>query len=83
MGIRFRKSFGIGPFRTTLTHRGVTNSVGAKGLRYSKTTRYSNIGGGNQGPSGNPEIPQSSNGKPILGFFILAGIVYVVFKLLF
>lgn len=33
MGFYFRKSFGKGPFRTTLSNRGVSISVGGKGGR--------------------------------------------------
>lgn len=35
MGFRFRKSFKIGPFRTTLSKSGVSSSVGFKGFRYT------------------------------------------------
>lgn len=35
--ISFRKSFRVGPFRSTLSHRGITNSVGAGGLRISES----------------------------------------------
>ena len=36
MGFRFRKSFGKGPFRVTVSKSGIGYSVGAKGLRYTK-----------------------------------------------
>jgi hypothetical protein len=33
MGWRFRKAFGFGPLRFTLTHRGISRSVGVPGFR--------------------------------------------------
>jgi len=36
MGFRFRKSFGKGPFRVTVSKSGVGYSVGGKGFRYTK-----------------------------------------------
>lgn len=36
MGLRFRKSFGSGPFRATVSKSGVGWSVGGKGYRYTK-----------------------------------------------
>ena len=36
MGFRFRKSFGKGPFRVTVSKSGVGYSVGTKGFRYTK-----------------------------------------------
>jgi hypothetical protein len=33
MRISFRKSFKLGPFRTTISNRGITNSVGGGGFR--------------------------------------------------
>ena len=38
MGLNFRKSFGSGPFRVTLSKKGVSASVGVKGARISKST---------------------------------------------
>src|SRR5262245_8253033 len=35
MGFRFRKSFGSGPFRLTLSKRGISTSAGVKGARVS------------------------------------------------
>jgi hypothetical protein len=37
MSFSFRKSFKAGPFRTTITHRGITNSVSAGGIRVGPT----------------------------------------------
>lgn len=37
MGWRFRKSIGFGPFRTTLSQRGVGNSIGFLGFRFGET----------------------------------------------
>lgn len=36
MGMRFRKSFGKGPFRMTVSKSGIGASVGAKGARITK-----------------------------------------------
>lgn len=36
MGLRFRKSFGKGPFRVTISNKGVSTSVGVKGARITK-----------------------------------------------
>ena len=36
MGFRFRKSFGFGPFRTTISKSGISTSVGVKGARITK-----------------------------------------------
>lgn len=33
MRISFRKSFKVGPFRTTISNRGITNSIGGGGFR--------------------------------------------------
>lgn len=37
MGIRFRKSANLGPFRFTLSKSGISKSVGVKGFRVTKT----------------------------------------------
>ena len=36
MGFRFRKSFGIGPFRATISKSGISTSFGVKGARITK-----------------------------------------------
>lgn len=36
MGFRFRKSFGAGPFKVTVSKSGIGYSVGGKGLRVTK-----------------------------------------------
>lgn len=36
MGFRFRKSFKVGPFRTTISKSGISTSVGVKGARITK-----------------------------------------------
>lgn len=36
MGFRFRKSFGVGPFRTTISKSGISFSAGVKGARITK-----------------------------------------------
>ena len=37
MGLRWRKSFSLGPFRWTLSRRGIGQSVGGRGLRIGRT----------------------------------------------
>ena len=37
MGVRFRKSINLGPFRFTISKTGISYSFGAKGLRITKT----------------------------------------------
>lgn len=37
MGLRFRKSFKFGPFRTTISKSGISSSIGVKGYRVTKT----------------------------------------------
>ena len=37
MGWRFRKSFGVGPFRTTVSKKGVGNSIGFLGFCFGST----------------------------------------------
>lgn len=37
MGMRFRKSFGSGPFKVNLSKSGIGYSVGTKGFRHTKT----------------------------------------------
>lgn len=37
MGLRFRKSFKVGPFRTTISKSGISTSIGGKGARVTKT----------------------------------------------
>lgn len=37
MGMRFRKSFGSGPFKVSLSKSGIGYSVGTKGFRHTKT----------------------------------------------
>lgn len=85
MSFSFRKSFSIGPFRTTLTHRGITNSVGAGGLRYSKTRKYSDMGADRQTRLSD-ETDQSaasspSKGNPLIGFGVIALACYGLYKL--
>jgi len=37
MGLRFRKSFGYGPFRATLSQKGLGKSIGFLGFRFGET----------------------------------------------
>lgn len=94
MGFSFRKSFKVGPFRTTLTHRGITSSIGARGVRYSKTTRYSDVGGrrsriGNLDNNAVSETEDNdtqaaaSEGNPVVGFLFLAVIACVIYAWVF
>lgn len=39
MGFRFRKSFGRGPFRVTVSKSGISTSVGVRGARITKGPR--------------------------------------------
>lgn len=86
MAFSFRKSFKVGPFRTTLTHRGITNSVGASGLRYSKTARFADTG---RDRRADPDLiddssaqPPATKGNPVLGFLIIALACYGIYSLL-
>jgi hypothetical protein len=60
MRFGFRKSFKAGPFRTTVTKRGLTHSVGAGGLRVSTGRRR--------------KKKAKSEGSGLLGFLILAAL---------
>jgi hypothetical protein len=89
MGFSFRKSFGVGPFRTTFTHRGITNSVGFGGARYSKTKRYDDMGvARDQDPvqdltsTGEGQPSATPKGNPIVGWIVIAAIAYVIYKVL-
>lgn len=48
MGFRFRKSFGFGPVRVTLSKSGISTSVGVKGARITKGPRgtHATVGAG-------------------------------------
>jgi hypothetical protein len=39
MGLRFRKSINMGPFRINLSKSGIGYSVGTKGVRVTKTAK--------------------------------------------
>nr|WP_250807737.1 DUF4236 domain-containing protein [Neorhizobium tomejilense] len=86
MGLGFRKSFKVGPFRTTLTHRGITNSVGAGGVRYSKTARFAQT---EPRRSDLPSVDDPSTtrpaakGNPVIGVAVLALLGYGLYKLFF
>ncbi|MDW9478969.1 DUF4236 domain-containing protein [Sinorhizobium meliloti] len=86
MGFSFRKSFKVGPFRTTLSHRGITNSIGAGGLRYSKRARFSDTGGrrsrSRAGNESNDNRAAGAQGNPIVGFVILGAIAYAIYSFL-
>ncbi|MCV9963533.1 DUF4236 domain-containing protein [Pararhizobium sp. BT-229] len=83
MGFSFRKSFKVGPFRTTVSHRGITNSVGAGGLRYSKTARFADVGSSDQDQRITDGQPTAApKGNPIVGLIVLAVIGYVLYKVL-
>lgn len=61
MRFGFRKSFKAGPFRTTITNRGLTHGLGAGGFRVS-------TGGRRRKSKG------SSGGSSLLGFLVLAAL---------
>ncbi|MBY3151182.1 DUF4236 domain-containing protein [Rhizobium laguerreae] len=82
MGFSFRKSFGVGPFRTTVTHRGITNSVGMGGARYSKKTRFTDTQNRDLTAPNEGRPSAASKGNPIVGLVVLAVIGYVIYKLL-
>lgn len=42
MGLRFRKSFSIGPFRITVTKSGISFSFGVKGFRITRSAKGKN-----------------------------------------
>jgi hypothetical protein len=70
MGFRFRKSFGRGPFRVTISPTGVSTSVGVKGARVTSGPRGTRltVGGGGISYSERLKAPaasaQSSTGPP-------------------
>lgn len=89
MGFSFRKSFSVGPFRTTFTHRGITNSVGFGGARYSKTARYADMGSSDTQDQrqdltsiGEGQPSAAPKGNPIVGWVVIAVIAYVIYKVL-
>ncbi len=81
MGFGFRKSFKVGPFRSTISHRGITNSVGAGGLRYSKRASFTGSGSKRQRTT-NGEPTATSNGNPLVGLVIIAVVGFVLYKIL-
>jgi hypothetical protein len=46
MGFRFRRSFGRGPLRFTLSRSGLSGSVGRRGLRLGRSRRRSYLSAG-------------------------------------
>ncbi|MBP2235321.1 hypothetical protein J2Z31_001813 [Sinorhizobium kostiense] len=80
MGFRFRKTVKFGPFRTTLTHRGITSGIGTGGISYSKTARFS--GSRKRSPTTDEGQPAASQGNPVVGFIVLAVIGFAIFQIL-
>lgn len=65
MGWSFRKSFGTGPFRVTLSNSGVSGSVGFKSLRVGANSRGSWISIGASGVRYRHFVPnRGTHGKP-------------------
>jgi hypothetical protein len=83
MGLRFRKSFKLGPMRMTLTDKGLTNSIGAGGVRYSKTTRFAQDGRRRlpTASNGNGRAGSSSAGRAVVGLVVLALACFGLFAL--
>lgn len=82
MGFGFRKSFKFGPFRTTVSHRGITNSIGAGGVRYSKRACFADIGSSNRPRMADGAPTATPKGNPVVGFIVLAVIAFALYKLL-
>jgi endonuclease YncB( thermonuclease family) len=77
MGFRYRKTTRLGPFRFTLTHRGLTTSVGAGGLSY----KLSGPGRKKKTPEAAPEL--SGGASSTGGIFVICfgGLLVVVILL--
>ena len=82
MGFSFRKSFKVGPFRSTISHRGITNSIGAGGLRYSKRAGFAGTGSSKRQRITEGEPTATPKGNPIVGFVVLAVVGFVLYTLL-
>ena len=63
MGWRIRKSFGVGPFRATLSKGGVSTSVGVKGARITSGPRGTRITTGLGGFSYSERIDTPNGGE--------------------
>lgn len=83
MGWRFRRTKRFGPFSITLTHRGVSTSVGAGGLRYQlsgpgkhrrTTSRIPAATATTRGPS---SISNSFGPLAVLGTIFVAGLFFL------
>jgi hypothetical protein len=93
MGFRFRKSFGVGPIRMTLSKSGVSTSIGVKGARLTRgpqgTRATVGMGGLSYterldrpagGPSDAREIPPIQYRPSIIGrIFLVAFILFAAF----
>ena len=69
MGFNFRKSFKLGPARINLSKSGVGYSVGAGGVRYTKSPKRK-------------KAKKSSPLWSLLKFFLLATVIIVVWTLI-
>ena len=84
MGLRFRKSLKLGPFRATLSKSGVSTSVGVKGYRVTKlangktmkTASIPGTGVSHVTVESHPQQPQKRGKGPLLA--ILAALVAVL-----
>jgi len=86
MRLGFRKTFKFGPFRTTVSHRGITNSIGAGGLRLSQRTPLSGSGRRRRTAIRDETVAPSSDtaaGNPVLGFVVLGLAAFGLYALFF
>lgn len=63
MGFRFRKSFGKGPFRVTISKSGVSTSIGGKGARFTKKANGNTMSTFGIPNSGITYVSETSNEK--------------------
>lgn len=89
MGFRFRKSFGFGPFRTTISKSGISTSVGVKGARITKradgknqtTVSIPGTGISHVSTDSDPEVPVVKKRGCLGGCATAVGAVLVFFVL--
>lgn len=79
MGFYFRKSFGKGPFRTTISNRGISTSIGGK---YGRVGYYaSHKKKSKKGKKSNRNKSQESYNGNIEPFHTLESVTYLRFLL--
>ena len=89
MGFRFRKSFGFGPFRTTISKSGISTSVGVKGARITKradgktqtTVSIPGTGISHVSTDSDPEVPVVKKRGCLGGCATAVGVVLLFFVL--